>query len=123
MIGIIEDRRAEVAALCERYGVKRLDLFGSAAGDGFDPEASDLDFVVSFERRDPPGLFDRYFGLKEDLEVLLEAAGLTSLRRTPCSRTRTSQRASQGSGCPLCGLSGRHAPCGRSRTPAHSSFP
>jgi predicted nucleotidyltransferase len=70
MIGIVEDRRAEVAALCERYGVKRLDLFGSAAGDGFDPEASDLDFIVSFERRDPPELFDRYFGLKEDLEVL-----------------------------------------------------
>jgi predicted nucleotidyltransferase len=43
MIGIVEDRRAEVAALCERYGVKRLDLFGSAAGDGFDPEASDLE--------------------------------------------------------------------------------
>ena len=53
MIGIVEDRRPEVADLCERYGVKRLDLFGSAAGDGFDPEASDLDFVVSFERRDP----------------------------------------------------------------------
>ena len=70
MIGIVEDRRAEVAALCERYGVKRLDLFGSAAGDGFDPEASDLDFVVSFERRDPSELFDRYFGLKEDLEAL-----------------------------------------------------
>ena len=70
MIGIVENRRAEVAAVCERYGVKRLDLFGSAAGDGFDPEASDLDFVVSFERRDPPELFDRYFGLKEDLEVL-----------------------------------------------------
>jgi uncharacterized protein len=70
MISIVEDRRAEVAALCERYGVERLDLFGSAAGDGFDPEASDLDFVVSFERRDPPELFDRYFGLKEDLEEL-----------------------------------------------------
>jgi predicted nucleotidyltransferase len=70
MIGIVEDRMAEVAALCERYGVKRLDLFGSAAKDGFDPEASDLDFVVSFERRDPPELFDRYFGLEEDLEAL-----------------------------------------------------
>src|ERR671913_1514400 len=70
MIGIVEERKMEVAALCERYGVKRLDLFGSAAGDGFDPEASDLDFVVSFERRDPPELFDRYFGLKEDLEGL-----------------------------------------------------
>ena len=70
MISIVEDRRAEIAALCERYGVKRLDLFGSAAGDGFDPEGSDLDFVMSFERRDPPELFDRYFGLEEDLEAL-----------------------------------------------------
>ena len=70
MIGLVEDRRTEIAALCERYSVKRLDLFGSAAGDGFDPEASDLDFVVSFEERDPPELFDRYFGLEEDLEAL-----------------------------------------------------
>ena len=70
MLGIVEDKRAEVTALCEKYGVKRLDLFGSAAGDGFDTEASDLDFVVSFERRDPPELFDRYFGLQEDLEAL-----------------------------------------------------
>jgi predicted nucleotidyltransferase len=73
MISLVEDRLAEVAALCERYGVERLDLFGSASGtgEGFDPEGSDLDFVVSFERRDPPELFDRYFGLKEDLEALL----------------------------------------------------
>jgi predicted nucleotidyltransferase len=70
MIGIVEERMMEVADLCEKYGVKRLDLFGSAAGDGFDPEVSDLDFVVSFERRDPPGLFNRYFGLEEDLEAL-----------------------------------------------------
>jgi uncharacterized protein len=70
VIGIVEERWTEVAALCEKYGVKRLDLFGSAAGEGFDPEASDLDFVVSFEERDPPALFDRYFGLEEDLEGL-----------------------------------------------------
>jgi predicted nucleotidyltransferase len=72
MIAAVEDRREQVAALCQRHGVERLDLFGSAsgAGEGFDPEGSDLDFVVSFERRDPPGLFDRYFGLKEDLEGL-----------------------------------------------------
>jgi predicted nucleotidyltransferase len=72
MIAAVEDKRAEVAELCERYGVERLDLFGSASrtGDGFDPEASDLDFVVSFKRRDPPDLFGRYFGLEEDLEAL-----------------------------------------------------
>ena len=73
MIAIVEDRRAETAVLCERHGVERLDVFGSAAsssGDGFDPERSDLDFVVSFERREPSDLFRRYFGLEEDLEVL-----------------------------------------------------
>jgi predicted nucleotidyltransferase len=53
VIGIIEQRRREVAELCVKYSVKRLDLFGSAAGEGFDTEASDLDFVVSFEERDP----------------------------------------------------------------------
>ena len=70
MIPLVEDRMAEVALLCERYSVERLDLFGSAAGEGFDPEKSDLDFVVSFERRDPQDLFRRYFGLEEDLETL-----------------------------------------------------
>ena len=70
MIGIVEERRTEVAALCEKYGVKRLDLFGSAAGERFDPEVSDLDFVVSFEEQDPPNLFHRYFGLTEDLQDL-----------------------------------------------------
>jgi predicted nucleotidyltransferase len=73
MIAAVEDKRAEIAELCERYGVERLDLFGSAAGAGgrgFDPEGSDLDFVVSFERREPPDLFRRYFGLEGDLEAL-----------------------------------------------------
>jgi uncharacterized protein len=43
-----------VRQICRRHGV----------------EGSDLDFVVSFGRRDSPALFDRYFGLKEDLEAL-----------------------------------------------------
>ena len=68
MIPLVEDKKTEIAAVCQRYGVERLDLFGSAAGEGFDPGRSDLDFVVTFERREPPNLFDRYFGLKEDLE-------------------------------------------------------
>lgn len=70
MISIVEDRVEEVRRICRRHGVERLDLFGSAAGERFDPADSDLDFVVSFQRRDPPALFDRYFGLKDDLESL-----------------------------------------------------
>jgi uncharacterized protein len=72
MISPVEDKRAEVADACRRYGVERLDLFGSAAAGGFDSDSSDLDFIVSFEQREPPDLFVRYFGLKEDLEDLFE---------------------------------------------------
>ena len=50
MITLVEERRVEVAEICRRYSVRRLDLFGSATATGFDPEASDLDFVVSFQR-------------------------------------------------------------------------
>ncbi len=73
MNALVESKRAEIGRICRRHGVKRLDLFGSAAkgrDGGFDPKGSDVDFVVSFERREPPELFDRYFGLKEDLERL-----------------------------------------------------
>jgi predicted nucleotidyltransferase len=45
-------------------------MFGSATTDRFDPERSDVDFLVEFTpgAADP---FDDYFGLKEDLELLL----------------------------------------------------
>lgn len=102
MIAIVENRRAEVARLCERYGVERLDLFGSAAGDGFDPGASDLDFVVSFEHREPPGLFDRYFGLEEDLEALF-GRGVDLVMEGALEKSRRFASNVEGSRVPLYG--------------------
>lgn len=51
--------------MCRRLGVRRLELFGSAVEDRFDPARSDLDFLVEFE----PGRgdFSTYFDLKEGL--------------------------------------------------------
>jgi predicted nucleotidyltransferase len=69
---LIDQRRAEIAALCRRYGVRRLEVFGSAArGVDFDPAASDADFLVDF---DPPADMSplrQFFGLAEDLQALL----------------------------------------------------
>lgn len=71
MLPLIAERRAEIAALCRRYHVRRLELFGSAARDDFDPIKSDVDFLVEFERDHPAALaFETYFGLKEALESL-----------------------------------------------------
>jgi predicted nucleotidyltransferase len=70
MIDLIERHRAEVEALCRRYHVKRLELFGSAADGTFDPARSDLDFVLEFLPAAAGRVFHGYFDLKDDLERL-----------------------------------------------------
>jgi len=45
--------REELQALCPRFHVRRLDLFGSAARGDFDPEHGDIDFIVEFDRSAP----------------------------------------------------------------------
>jgi len=70
MTNLIELHRNEVALLCRRAGAMRLDVFGSAARDDFDPEDSDLDFLVEFDDLPPAKYSDAYFDLKEGLESL-----------------------------------------------------
>ena len=69
MASILDPHLAEIAEPCRRYGVHRLELFGSATTDGFDPQTSDFDFLLEF-KASPSSLFERYFGLKESLEAL-----------------------------------------------------
>ena len=73
MIPLIESHRAEIAALCRRFHVRKLEVFGSAArGDDFDPAKSDVDFLVEFDRSHPDATaFSTYFDFKEALEALL----------------------------------------------------
>jgi uncharacterized protein len=63
--------RDALAEVCRRYGVARLEVFGSAAhGVSFDPNRSDVDFLVTFEpqaRNDLAAFSD----LKDALERLL----------------------------------------------------
>ncbi|MCH8829499.1 MAG: nucleotidyltransferase domain-containing protein [Planctomycetes bacterium] len=71
MIAHVQHKQNELAGLCRKYKVRVLDLFGSAATElGFDPETSDLDFLVEFEPTDNMGPADQYFGLLEDLKSL-----------------------------------------------------
>ena len=58
---LIEAKKKEIEEICRRFGVKRLEIFGSAArGDDFDPKTSDADFLVEFttiSESDPLGEF------------------------------------------------------------------
>ena len=72
MIPLIEQRREELHRLCARYEVSRLHLFGSATGENFDQNHSDLDFLVEFGDVGPSEYADTYFGLLEGLQNLFQ---------------------------------------------------
>lgn len=64
------DRGAVVHA-CQRYGVARLRMFGSAVTGRFDPNRSDVDFFVDF-LPEVADLLGNYLALKEELERIFD---------------------------------------------------
>ncbi len=71
MIADIAQHREELRNLCRRFGVRRLDVFGSAARQAdFDPARSDIDFLVEFAAEE--GGFGPFVDFKEALEALLD---------------------------------------------------
>lgn len=70
MLAELHSKRSALEALCRKYGVSSLDLFGSGTGTDWRPDDSDIDFVVTFRSVEGHGLADRYLGLAEELEAL-----------------------------------------------------
>ena len=64
---MIEPRRADIAAICARLGVRRLELFGSGT---WSSAPRDLDFLVDLGDRPPAEYAAAYFDLREALETL-----------------------------------------------------
>ena len=68
---LIVEKRPQIESLCRRFGVARLELFGSATTEDFAEDRSDFDFLVEFVLGGEIKALDAYFGLKEELEALL----------------------------------------------------
>ena len=68
-VGPIELDESRLAAICRRYGVRELSVFGSAARGEARPN-SDIDLLVEFLPEAEPGLLD-HAGLMLDLAELL----------------------------------------------------
>lgn len=94
MIDIVTSKQAELEALCEDYGVRRLALFGSAAKGTWEEGSSDLDFLVDIgDYNDRVGRrfmgflagLDRLFG--DTFDVVSEAAVKSENLRAELDRT------------------------------------
>ena len=68
----VEARLEDVRALCVRFHVRRLALFGSAAKEPRPAESQDYDLLVEFDSLTPAQHAGSYFGLLEELETLFE---------------------------------------------------
>lgn len=70
-MGTVPDLDLEaIRRACQKHGVLRLRIFGSATTKRFDPETSDFDFLVDFAP-ESPNLFHDYFDLKFELEEIV----------------------------------------------------
>jgi len=72
MIELVAQKRNEIAGLCRRLNVRRLDVFGSAATGAFNPEKSDIDFLVEFGEHGQLNVAKRYFELEKSLMELFD---------------------------------------------------
>ena len=72
MVDVLQEKRDAIAAACARYGVARLEAFGSALRQDFRPGESDIDLLVDFGPMDSYARVGAYFGLLGELRVLLE---------------------------------------------------
>lgn len=71
MTHVLEGHREELADLCRKYRVRRLDVFGSAARSDFDEESSDVDLLVEFDDMPHADRADAYLGFLTAVEALL----------------------------------------------------
>jgi predicted nucleotidyltransferase len=69
---LIEDNRDAIEVLCREFGIARLEVFGSIVNGEFDPERSDVDFIVEYpEGYDLGPWAGKHLELQERLEAVL----------------------------------------------------
>jgi len=73
VIAFLEQHREQLAELCQRYQVARLEVFGSAAEAETDADARDIDLLVEFDPNHDLGPWMRdYFALRDELQALFD---------------------------------------------------
>ena len=83
MNAILKKKEKELNALCQKYKVERFYAFGSVTGEGFDPDRSDLDFIVAFQPGlDPITMGGFLWDMQQDLEALF-TRNIDLLRERP----------------------------------------
>lgn len=89
MIDLIESNRDRIEALCRENDIAALWIFGSAAKGTWNPDTSDIDFLVDLGGYEP-GVSGRFLRLMISLEELLgRSIDLVTVRQLKSDWFRT----------------------------------
>ena len=80
---ILSPHQAELEALCKRYHVRRLEVFGSAVREDFDPQHSDLDLLVEIDPESRPALKKAGLLTRDSRKKESKKYGLKKARKAP----------------------------------------
>jgi len=69
----IDEKLEEIAAACQRYGIERLFVFGSALREDFRPGESDIDLLVEFGPLEITKRFHVYLDAREAFRSIFQA--------------------------------------------------
>ena len=67
----IEEKREEISAACQGFGIERLFVFGSALRDDFRPGKSDIDLLVEFGPLDVTKKFHVFLETRDAFREIL----------------------------------------------------
>ena len=71
MVSVLEDKSDAIAALCRKYNVVSLYVFGSALRDDFRVGESDIDLLVEFAPIGGHAKMHAYMDMLDELQALL----------------------------------------------------
>jgi len=69
----IDEKREEISETCQRYGIERLFIFGSALREDFRPGESDIDLLVEFGPIDISKKFHTFLEARAAFSKILQA--------------------------------------------------
>ena len=70
--GLLDNRQAAFAKLCQEHKVDKLYAFGSSVTSRFNPSKSDVDLVVELNIQDPIQYGETLLSFWDALEILFE---------------------------------------------------
>ena len=71
LLPLFQQHEAALRDLCRRFGVERLELFGSGTRADFNAASSDLDLIVRMRNPEQAGVARRFCSFADSLEQLL----------------------------------------------------